>query len=446
MQQSSDLTTGDIGEHIKKMALPAAIGLFFQAMYNATDAYYVGQLSVTALAAVSISFPIYFLILAMGSGLGTATNALTSKARGEKNFEKAKNLAMQSILFAIFLSVLASIVGLATADVVFSAIGAKGDTHLLALEYMNMIYYGLFFFFLVMVLNGLLNSIGDTKAFGYVLVFGFFLNIILDPLFMYGGFGFPAMGVAGVALATVVTQIISTIALGYKVVKNNLLFFSFKPDLALWTKLATQSIPVTFQHSSVALGFLIIIKFVSDFGDNAIAVFGIGTRIDQLLILPAIGIATAVVPLVGQNYGAKKFGRILDIYQKSIRYSMIFLVLAIIPVMLFAENLAAIFTTNTQITRMTAEYLRITALAYVSTAIAIISSSVLQGLIKAHLSLIFTLLRFFVIGIPAVMLFAYFLGLREMGIWLAILISSLIVALFGYWYVLKTIRKLGPSL
>ena len=125
---------------------------------------------------------------------------------------------------------------------------------------------------------------------------------------------------------------------------------------------------------------------------------------------------------------------------------MIFLVLAIIPVMLFAENLAAIFTTNTQITRMTAEYLRITALAYISTAIAIISSSVLQGLIKAHLSLIFTLLRFFVIGIPAVMLFAYFLGLREMGIWLAILISSLIVALFGYWYVLKTIRKLGPSL
>src|SRR3989338_4388646 len=440
-----DLTEGSIPELIKKMALPAAIGLFFQAMYNATDAYYVGQLSKTAFAAVSISFPIYFLILSIGMGLGIAANALAAKARGEKNIEQAKNIAMQSIFFTIFLSIIAGIIGVATSESVFDVIGAKGELNILAVEYMNVIYYGLIFFFLTMALNGVLNSVGDTKTFGYALVFGFFLNIFLDPLFMYGWFGFPAMGVAGVALATVVTQIIVTLVLFYQVLKRDLLAFNIIPNINTWIKISFQAIPVTIQHASVSLGFLIITKFVSDFGINAITVFGIGTRVDQLVILPAIGIATAVVPLVGQNFGAKKIERVMEIYKKAIEYSIKFLTASILLVIIFADNLAGIFTTDKEVIVGTSYYLRITAIAYAATAVAIISGSVLQGLAKAHLSLMFAFLRFFVIGIPAIMIFAYFLELREIGIWIAILVASILVALFGYWYVLREIKKLSAK-
>ncbi len=458
-----DLTEGPITELIKKMALPAAIGLFFQAMYNATDAYYVGQVSVTALAAVSVSFPIYFLILSIGGGISVAANALASKARGEKNTLQAKNIAMQSILFTIFLSIIAGIIGVVTSEAVFDAIGARGELNILAVEYMNVIYYGLIFFFLTMALNGLLNSIGDTKTFGYALVFGFFLNIILDPWFMYGGFGIPAMGVAGVAFATVVTQIITTLILGYQVLKRDLLdvkeflFFNscksqsdllefkinrIRPNIKTWAKIASQAVPVALQHASVSIGFLIITKFVSDFGENAIATFGIGTRIDQLVVLPAIGIAISVVPIVGQNFGAKKFGRIIETYKKALEYSTLFLVVSILLVFIFADNLAGIFTTNKEVITGTAYYLRITAIAYAATAIAIISGAVLQGLAKAHLSLMFAFLRFFVITIPAIMIFAYFLNLKEIGIWIAILVAGIIVAIFGYWYVMREIKKI----
>lgn len=442
MQPSNDLTTGDIGEHLKRMALPAAIGLFFQAMYNATDAYYVGQLSVTALAAVSISFPIYFLILSVGSGLSVAANALSSKARGEKNAGQARRIATQSILFAIVLSVLASIVGLATSDAVFDTIGAKAELHALSTEYMNVIYIGLLFFFLAMVLNGLLNSTGDTKTFGYTLVFGFFLNIVLDPLLMYGWFGLPALGVAGVAWATVITQALNSAVLLYVVIKRNILGGIQAPDFASWWELCTQGVPIMLQHSSVSMGFLIITRFVSDFGENALATFGIGTRVDQLIVLPAIGIATAVVPLVGQNFGAKRLDRVWAIYSAALKYALALLLVGIVIIFIFAENLAAIFTRDVAVISMTSYYLRITALSYIATAIGIISASVLQGLIKAHLSLVFTILRFFIVGIPAIMLFAYFFRLREIGIWIAILLSSLVVAGFGYFYVRRTVQKL----
>jgi len=441
----SDLTSGSIPDLIKTMAIPASIGLFFQALYNATDEYFAGQLSVTALAGISISFPIYFLILALGSGLGVAANAYISKKRGEKDFEKAKDLAGQAILLSIFLSVVASIIGLTSVEPVFSLIGAKADTLYSAVVYMNAIYYGLVFFFLTMVLNGLLNSIGNMKTFGYVLVFGFFLNIILDPWFMYGWFGFPAMGVAGVAWATVVTQIISTLVLAYQVAKSKIVKFNLMPNIELWTKMAAQAIPVTISHSSVALGFLVITKFVSDFGDNAIATFGIGIRIDQLVVLPAIGIAIAVTSIVGQNFGAKRFDRIVETYKISLKYSAIFLAVAMVLVFIFATSLAAIFTKDSQVIDMTSTYLRLTVVSYFSTAIIIISSSVLQGLIKANLSLVLTILRFFIITIPAIMIFAYFLNLREIGIWIALLVSSILVAVFSYFYVLRTIEKIKLS-
>ncbi len=442
-KKKTDLTQGPITEHIKAMALPASIGLFFQAMYNVTDAYYVGQLSVAALAGVSISFPIYFLMISIGSGLGIAANALTAKARGEKDAEGAKKLGTQAILFSIVLSVFASALGLATSDFVFRFMGAKGEVLTNAVLFMNMTYYGLVFYFLTMVLNGLLNSIGDTRTFGYVLVFGFFLNILLDPVFMYGWSGMPGMGVAGVAFATNITQLILTLALLFKVLKNDILeVLQIRPMLDSWRKLLFQAVPVSISQASVSIGFLLITKFVSDFGQNALAAFGIGTRIDQLVILPAIGIGIAVVSITGQNYGAKKFDRISEAYVLALKYSFWFLAVGVVAVFAFADRLAAIFTTDSAVISMTTYYLRLTAIGYISTAVIILSSSLLQGLTKAHLSLVLTVMRFFIISIPAIMVFAYFLNLREVGIWAAILFSSMLAAAFSYWYVRKQMAKL----
>ena len=436
-----DLTKGSIPDLIKRMAIPASIGLFFQAMYNVTDAYYVGKLSVNALAGVSISFPIYFLMISIGSGLGIAANALTAKARGEKNIESARKTATQAILFSIALSILASAIGLATSNAIFQLIGAKGEVLTNAVLFMNMTYYGLAFYFLTMVLNGLLNSIGDTRTFGYVLFFGFLLNILLDPVFMYGWYGMPKMGVAGVAFATNITQLILTLVLLFKVLKNDIIETRIRLVISLWRKLFFQAVPISISQASVSFGFLVITKFVSDFGENALATFGIGTRIDQLVVLPAIGISISVVSIVGQNFGAKKFDRIKETYKKALESVVAFSIVGVIAVFIFADKLAAIFTDSQTVIEMTTQYLRLTAVGYLSTAVIIVSSSVLQGLAKAHLSLVLTILRFFIISIPAVLVFAYFLNLREIGIWAGILISSICVAVFSYFYLNRVLKK-----
>ena len=213
---NSDLTVAPIKDLVKRMAIPASIGFFFNTMFNVVDTIYAGMISTDALAALSVSFPVFFIILALGTGLSSGATAIIANHIGEKNNEQAKLYAEQAISFGVVLSFILTIIGLAFSPILFRLLGASGEYLTLSLSYMNMIFYGSVFFVMSYVFNSILNAAGDMKTFRNFLVLGFFINIFLDPILMFGWLGLPEMGVAGVALATVIIQVIGSFYMGYK--------------------------------------------------------------------------------------------------------------------------------------------------------------------------------------------------------------------------------------
>lgn len=439
-----DLTQGDLKQHIFAMAIPASIGMLFQALYNITDAYYVGQISTQALAALSLTFPVYFMIIALGSGIGGAVTAFVAQFLGAKNPDAAKSIAHQSVGLSLVLSIVLGVLGLLSSPFLFSLLGAKGEVLGFSLEYMNIIFFGLPFFFLSMLANSMLSAIGDTKRFGISLVIGFFLNLVLDPAFMYGWWGLPAMGIAGVAFATVLAQGFNLVYMSWPIIKTKLIDFSQPQlffELSYLGNIVSQGVPSSLNYASTALGFLVITGFVSTYGDAALATYGIGTRIDQLIVLPCLGFAIATVAIVGQNYGAKNWERIKQHYATALMYGISSMSFGVVIVWVFAPQIVSLFSNDPLVLLKSVEYLRITSFGYIAVAVLMVSRSMLQGLTKASHSLAISLLQIFVISIPAILTFGYFFKENEISIWFGILTTLFATAAIAYWYVLHILNK-----
>ncbi|MCX5883492.1 MAG: MATE family efflux transporter, partial [Deltaproteobacteria bacterium] len=262
MSQDSDLTQKPIPTLIRAIAVPASIGFFFNTMYNVVDTYYGGQLSTDALAALSLSFPVFFMIIALGSGIGTGTTALISNAIGEDNREKASEYIGQAISFTILFGIAMTVVGLLISPVLFKILGARNQYLTLALSYMNVILLGTVFFLLIYTFNAILNAQGDARTFRNYLIVGFFLNIILDPWFMYGGFGIPKMGLPGVAWATVLIQFLGTLYMGFRATVSEIFctdcLKKLVPRKATYIELSGQGIPASLNMMTIAVGIFVI--------------------------------------------------------------------------------------------------------------------------------------------------------------------------------------------
>jgi len=444
MKNNTDLITKPIPGLIKNIALPASIGFFFNTMYNVVDTFYAGLISMQALAALSLSFPVFFVIIAMGSGLSTGATALIANALGAGQVGRAKRYAIQAITFAVIIGILLTFVGFYFAPFLFRILGATGEYLTIALSYINIIFFGTVLFLLTFILNSTLTAQGNTKTFRNFLFIGFFLNLILDPWFMFGGLGLPALGLAGVAWATVATQIIGIFYLGYRVAKTGLFcrgcLVKFIPRWSYFLRLAKQGFPASLNMMTVAIGIFVITYFVSAFGKAAVAAYGIAVRIDQIALLPNIGLNIATLTLIGQNNGAGQFNRAKEVYRLAIKYGLFIVSFGMILVFIFARQAIMIFSQEPIVILTGVTYLRISVLVYWSYAILFISTSALQGLKKPMYAVWLGLYRQIAAPIIIFYLLAYVFGLGLLGIWWGILIinwSAAIITLIYVRYVMK---------
>ncbi|HQT37284.1 MAG: MATE family efflux transporter, partial [Campylobacterales bacterium 16-40-21] len=192
-----DLTQGDIKTQIKKLSIPASIGFFFHTMYNVTDTYFAGQISTQALSALTLSFSLFFMMIAIAGGMSEAVTALVGNALGKKDRPMAVHIALNSLVFALFLSFVLTIVGVLSTPYLMSLLGAHGFYLEESLDYINVILYGSVFFVFAFFINALLNAVGDTVSFRNILIVSAFLNVGLDYWFVYGGLGIEPLGVSG---------------------------------------------------------------------------------------------------------------------------------------------------------------------------------------------------------------------------------------------------------
>lgn len=392
-----NLTKEPIWYLIRKVTIPASTGSLFMTFYNLVDTYFAGKISPEALAAIAKSWPIYFIALAVAIGIQAGTQALISNAIGAKDNSKASMYVAQSIVFSILISVLVTVLGLNFSVHLLKIMGSTDESIVLTQKYLDVIFYGSIILLLQLSLNGTLSAQGDTKSYRNILIFSFFVNIFLNPLFIFG-YGFvPALGISGIAIATLIAQSIGTIYLLYKVfsceLTQNLKIESFIPNFTLIKDLVMQSAPIMFTMLMIMFGIFNIFYFVGQFGELATAGYGTSVRLEQVLLLPVIGLNTAVISIAGQNYGAKNLDRVIETYSKAMIFGFLFMCFAGIFIYFTAYFFISQFTNNKEVIVASVNYLQIAAFIGPIYPTFFITSALFQAIKKPLYALYMTILR-----------------------------------------------------
>jgi len=413
LSKSLNLTKDPIGLLLRKIAIPASVGTLFQTLFNIVDTFFAGKISPEALSALAKSFPIYFIIIAACVGVTVGGTSLIANSIGEHNKKNVLIYFAQTIVFGIILSVFITFIGLYYASDIFLIMGSSKEVVNLGLQYTNVIFSGSIFFISVVALNSLLHAEGDTKTFRNVLILSFVLNIFLNPLFIFGYSFIPAMGMAGIGIATIISQIIAFLILLLKITKSSslkgIILKDFFPNLIYLSRLFFQSAPISAALFMISIGNLIILWYISSFGEFATAGYGSATRFEQILLLPVLGLNTAIISIVAQNFGAKDFLRIKQSYFHAIFYGFTIMVIAGIIIYLSADKIVSIFSKNTNVINYGSTYLKISALIFPAYPIYFISNGFFMAIKKSHYSMFLNIIRNVLLAIPTIY-FANFIG------------------------------------
>ncbi len=393
----SNLTTQNIPSLIKQLTIPASVGMFFNTMYNVVDTFYAGLISTQAIAALSLSFMIFFLIIGLGYGFSSAITALLGNALGRKKYKLASIYAHKGLIFVPLIGFLLSILGYFFAPSLFILLGAKEEYLQISIEYINPILFGTVFFMFNFSLNSILVATGDTKTYRNSLIFGFFANLILNPLFMYGFLFIPAFGIKGIAIATVFIQIINMFYMLYKVLQTKLIHFDkpeyFIPNIKVYKQFLVQGIPSSLNMLTMAIGSLILTYFVSHYGMYAVAGFGIGYRVEQLMLLPTLGLSTAVLALVSNNFGAKKYDRVQETFITALKYGFIISTVGIVILTILGKFIISLFDSNPIVIGFGIDFLLVEIWIFYAYVILFICVATLQAIKQPEMILFIGLYR-----------------------------------------------------
>lgn len=446
-----DFTSGNLRKQILSIALPMSVGMFFNTMFNVADTYFAGQLGTAPLAGMSVSFSVFFIMLALSSGMGSGISALIAIAQGSKRQDEVEALTYSGIRLATQVGIGTVVFGFFLTPVLLMALGATGSALSYGTDYLRTLYFGAPFYLLNAAFGGILSSRGMTKPNRNFLVTGFFANLILDPLFIFGWFGLPEMGTAGVALATVLVQAGGTVYLAQRCHKI------FKVSIRLiimerWTlykqrEILAQGIPATLNMLTTALGIFIINYFIYRHGDDAsVAGYGVAIRIEQLVLLLTLGLNTATMTLVGQNFGAKNIERIRLIYRTTMGFGVMLMALGMVFVYVLAPVLVDAFNGNPDVVASGAGYLRIEFLALIGYAILNISIAFLQAIKRPKYAIWIGMFRQLILPLVLFTLLGEVLGFGIHGIWWGIVISVWVGVLIGLTFVRFEMKQLERRL
>ena len=392
-----NITKDSIWSLLIKITVPASTGSLFMTFYNLVDTFFAGKISPEALAAVAKSWPITFIALAISIGVQAGTQSLISNSVGAKENKLASLYVAQSITLAIIISIFVTLFGLNFSEFLLKIMGSSQESIILTREYLDIIFYGSIIILVQLSLNGTLAAQGDTKSYRNILIISFFLNIFLNPLFIFGYGIIPAFGIAGLAISTLIAQGVGVLYLIYKVycckLKKFLYLQCFIPKIRLLINLFKQSVPIMFTMLMIMFGVFNIFYFVGQFGELSTAGYGTAVRIEQVLLLPVIGLNTAVLTIAGQNYGAKFFNRIKEVYGKALFFGSGFMIIAGVIIYLSSSLVISFFTTDQEVIRSGALYLKVAALIGPIYPVFFITSALFQALKLAIYSLYMTIIR-----------------------------------------------------
>ena len=407
---------------IKKLAVPASIGLIFSTLYNVVDTFFAGRyLSSDALAGLTYIFPIYLIAMAVGSGMSNGIVALMSEALGMKKKKRAYKLGLQGLYLNLVLSVLLFIALWYLTPAMMYFVGAGEQSAYEGTLYMRTYIFGLIFSMGAFVFNSILTVQGDTKSFRNSLMYAFFMNLILDPLFIL----FLDFGVEGLAFATIIVQTVSCLYLGYKAYKSDLIqrflgqYYPFQLNYQF--EILRQGIPATVNIITMSSQIFIMNKYVRQFGgDYAVAGMGAGFRVEQIVLVPTFALSIAAMTIIGQNYGARQFKRVREAYKKSNIIGFTIVVSGGILSAVFGKYIIEVFDSTPEVVDFGSTYLILSAFIMPSYVVTNVATSSIQALQYPNVPLFISVFRRLILLWLAMEFFAVFLDMGMDGVLLSI--------------------------
>ncbi len=438
-----NMTEGKISSTLFRLTLPMIVGIAGMAAFNLVDTFFVGQLGTRELAAMSFTFPVIMVIASIAMGLGVATSSIISRAIGEDDHRQVQRLTTDALILSFLVVLVFSLAGLFTIDPLFRLLGADNSVLPLINDYMLIWYIGMPFVIIPMVGNNAIRATGDTMTPTLVMLISIAVNIIMDPILIFG-FGFiPAMGLKGAALATItarsVTLIFALLILSQKLSMITGKAPSLKEAANSWKRLLYIGIPSAATNLIFPLSMGIITRMVAQFGQPAVAAFGVAIRIEFFIMAPVAALSSVLMPFTGQNYGAGKFDRIAEAMKKGSIFTLTWGFFIFCAMVLFSNNLTSLFDANPEVSGIAAQYLVIVALFIGFMGLSKIVSAALNALDRPFKSAEISILQLVIIYIPLAWHFSGIYGLK--GIFYSASISYFLTGLLSIFLFAKEINN-----
>ena len=430
----SKLTEGQVSIQLLKLSLPMVWGILSIFAFSLADTYFVAQLGTKELAAISFTFPVVTVLSSIAMGLGTGVSSIVARVIGEGDRLKVQRLTTDSLLLSVAVVGIFSTLGLNTIDPLFSALGAKSELIPLIRDYMSIWYLGMVFLVAPLVGNSAIRACGNTIVPSLIMTLAAAMNILLDPLFIFGWGSIPALGLKGAAIASLISRVgILVASLGFLHFRERLLIFtvpSLQTLIKSWRSLLSVGLPAAATNLISPLSVSFATSLIAQYGTEAVAGFGLASRLEALALIIPLAISASIGPFVGQNWGAQQYGRVKRSLQLSFFFCLGWGGLIAVLLGTMAPEIAAWFDSDPGVVNSASVYLTLVPISYGALGIVFTASSALNGLGKPMLALGMSLFRLLLLYLPLAYLGSRLFGI--VGIFGATCLSNVLVGLWAW--------------
>ena len=425
------LTEGSVGGQLLKLTLPMVWGVFAVIAFSLVDTYFVAQVGTNELAAMSFTFPVVMVLGSLAMGLGTGASSVIARAIGQGDRQRVKRLTTDSLVLSLLIVGIFAILGLATIDQLFAALGAGPDVLPLVRDYMGIWYLGMIFLVVPLVGNSAIRASGNTVVPSLIMTVAAAVNIALDSLFIFGWGDFPALGIKGAALATVISRATTLVAsLAFLHYRERLLLFTLpklKEVWRCWSSILSVGLPAASTNLIAPISVGLLTSLIARYGPEAVAGFGIASRVEAFALIVPLAVSASIGPFVGQNWGARQFSRVDRAMRLSFIFCLVWGVLVAIVVGAAATGIASWFDSEPGVVAGAAAYLTTVPLSYGALGVVLIFGSSLNALGKPLASMALSLSRLLLLYVPLAYLGSWLFGVQ--GIFGAACLSNVAVGL-----------------
>ena len=414
-------------------------GFLAMTIGNLIEVIYIGQVGKFALAAYTFTFPIAMCLNALTRGIGVGASAIVARQMGEQNENGAGQTATFALCLVLLFTISMAIIGQFAAGAVFVFLGAADETLTLAVDYASIWLIGFPMMGIAMVSNGLIRAFGDATFPGYVMTTGPVVQVLLGPFLIFGWFGLPAMGLNGAGWAVVIANSAQVVIAAYWfLVKHRRLTFNLSGFVRSSRSILYVGIPAAATNVIPPFSFVVLTWLLADFGSGVVAAFGVAARLEAVVSMVAVGISTAVVPMVGQNWGAGHFSRVRETMRTCYFLSHMSGLLAAFVMLLFAPLLVSLVNDDESLVEAAVLYLYVIPASIGFMGMIIIATNGFNAIRKPAPALILSVARLVVVFIPLALVLKSALG--YLGVFVAIALSNVIVGLVS-WYWCRRVMK-----